>query len=94
MGKRSCKTSVLSHTHLLLLPVVVAESGNVAEAGGHALELVLELLDLVAHAPQQRVLLGDQVPELPQEHPHGAMGCADRRAPSRSIASAAQPSGD
>jgi len=53
--------------------VVIAASGEATEAGVHALEVVLGLLDLPADAAEQHVLLGEDGAELAQEDPQDAL---------------------
>jgi len=64
--------------YLLVVVAVVVLAREVADAGVHALGLVLELLDLVARAAEERTLFGEDVGELAKEYPHGAFGGAHR----------------
>jgi len=56
--------------------VVFGAGSEVAEAGVHNLEVLLELLDLSADAAEQHVLLGEDGAELAQEDLQDALGGA------------------
>lgn len=57
--------------------VVITAGSEVAKAGVHALEVVLELLDLLPNAAENCVLLGKDGAKLTEKDPQNALGGAD-----------------
>uniref|UniRef100_A0A8R7TBH7 Uncharacterized protein n=1 Tax=Triticum urartu TaxID=4572 RepID=A0A8R7TBH7_TRIUA len=72
--------------HPVLHPAVVAPGGEVDEEGLHACHLVVDVLDVAAHAADERVLVRQQPAQLAQQRLHRRLrrahhhlhGCLER----------------